>query len=50
MKVPRLPRCEAPKRPDRLEYEAQPDGRVVANMTIREAVELRRRRKRTGSE
>jgi hypothetical protein len=34
-----------PPKPDRLVYEAQPDGRVVANMTIREAVEMRRKRK-----
>jgi hypothetical protein len=26
-------------------YEAQPDGRVVANMTIRDIVEMKHRRK-----
>ena len=45
MSRPWLPRRVVPPRPDRLVYEAQPDGRVVANMTIREAVEIRRRRK-----
>jgi hypothetical protein len=37
-----LPRPAVVKRPDRPVYEAQPDGRVVANMTIREAVEMKR--------
>ena len=45
MSRPWLPRLVVPPKPDRLEYEAMPDGRVVANMTIREAVELRMRRK-----
>ena len=45
MSRPWLPRRVMSPRPDRLVYEAQPDGRVVANMTIREAVELKRRRK-----
>ena len=40
-----LPRREAPKQPDRLVYEAQPDGRVVANMTIRDIVDGKRKRK-----
>jgi FRG domain len=46
MSRPWLPRRAVPPRPDRLVYEAQPDGRVVANMTIREAVELRGRRRK----
>ena len=45
MSRPWLPRRVVPPRPDRLVYEAQPDGRVVANMTIRDIVEMRRKRK-----
>jgi hypothetical protein len=45
MSRPWLPKPAAPPKPDRLVYEAQPDGRVVANMTIRDIVEMRRKRK-----
>ena len=45
MSRPWLPRRVVPPRPDRLVYEAQPDGRVVANMSIRDIVEMRRKRK-----
>jgi hypothetical protein len=44
MSRPWLPKPAVPPKPDRLVYEAQPDGRVVANMTIRDIVEMRRKR------
>jgi hypothetical protein len=48
MSRPWLPKPAAPPKPDRLVYEAQPDGRVVANMSIRDIVEMKRKRKMRG--
>lgn len=40
------PPAEKPEKPKELTYEVQPDGRVVGNMSVREAVEARMKRRR----
>lgn len=42
---PWIPRPERPQRPSHLVYEAQADGSVVANMSIRDIVEAKRKRR-----
>jgi hypothetical protein len=44
MSRPFVPRPAVAKKPDRLVYEALPDGRAVANMSIRDIVDLKRKR------
>jgi hypothetical protein len=45
MSRPYIPRPLPPRKPATLVYEAGPDGRVMANMSIRDIVEMKRRRK-----
>lgn len=45
---PWIPRQIEPQKPTSLIYEAQPDGRVVANMSIRQIVEAKARKRKLG--
>jgi hypothetical protein len=45
MSRPYIPKPPLERRPDTLVYEAKPDGRVMANMSIRDIVEMKRKRK-----
>lgn len=45
---PWVPKQAAPPKPTELEYEVRPDGRVVSNMSIREIVEAKARKRRMG--
>ena len=42
------PPAKPKEKPRELEYRVQPDGRVVANMSVREAVEAMKRRRQNG--
>ena len=43
---PWIPKAKEPPKPTELIYEAQPDGRVVANMGIRAIVEMKARKRK----
>jgi hypothetical protein len=45
MSRPYIPRPAPPTKPATLVYEVKPDGRVMANMSIRDIVEMKRKRK-----
>ena len=46
MSRPWIPKAKEPPQPTELIYEAQPDGRVVANMGIRAIVEMKARKRK----
>lgn len=46
MSRPYIPKKVAPERPTHLVYEAQPDGRVVANMSVMDVVRAKERKRR----
>lgn len=45
MSRPWVPRVTSPQKPTHLVYEAKPDGRVVANMSVWDIVEAKRRKR-----
>jgi hypothetical protein len=45
MSRPYVPRKHAEERPTELKYEVQPDGRIVANMSIRDIIAAKKRKR-----
>ncbi len=48
MSRPYIPRVREADRPTELRYEVQPDGRIVGNMSVRDVIEAKMRKKRAG--